>query len=236
MTRINKFIANCGVCSRRHAEELIVSGRVFVNGEVCRELSTQIGEGDRVFIDGAEIKPQAQKVFVLLNKPVGVVSTASDERGRKTVLDLIAGDARLSGLRLYPVGRLDADSDGLIILTNDGEFAKKISHPSSNTPKTYRAKVDDPINDGDIKILAGGVDILLSGGEIYKTKPCAARKIGKRELEITICEGKNRQIRKMLAKLGYHVESLTRIKEGDFELGDLKSGEYKIISRAEGNA
>lgn len=218
--RLNKFLANSGVCSRRKADEYIESGRVSVNGIVVTELGTKVTKKDKVCVDGKEITDDSQKVYVKLNKPVGVVSTAKEQFGRQCVTDLVD-----VGVRLYPVGRLDMYSEGLILLTNDGEFVNSIIHPTRHVSKTYEVTLTREISDEDIEKLKSGVDI---GG--YVTKKADITKLDSNMLKIVIYEGKNRQIRKMCEVLGYKVKRLKRIKIGRLELGTLKVGRYEFLS------
>lgn len=218
--RLNKFLANNGVCSRRKADEYIESGRVSINGVVVTELGTKVTEKDKVWVDGKEITDDSQKMYVKLNKPTGVVSTAKEQFGRQCVTDLV--DAKV---RLYPVGRLDMYSEGLILLTNDGEFANRITHPRSHVSKTYEVTLTQEVLDEDIEKLKSGVDI---GG--YVTKKAEVTRLDENVLKIVIYEGKNRQIRKMCEVTGYKVKKLKRIKIGELELGNLKIGKYEFLS------
>ena len=224
MERLQKIIANSGVCSRRKAEELISQGKVTVNGKIISELGFKADESDDIRVNGEKISAEQKAVF-LLNKPKNVISSSSDDRGRTTVVDLID-----SNLRLYPLGRLDYDSSGLLLLSNDGELMQKLIHPKYEVEKTYQVTIDGLINDNEISQLEKGIEI-----EDYVTAPAKAKLIRKNEnrytsfLEITIHEGKNREIRKMFEKLGYHVLKLHRIKEANIELGNLKSGEYRRL-------
>lgn len=218
--RLNKFLANNGVCSRRKADEYIESGRVSINGVVVTELGTKVTEKDKVWVDGKEITDDSQKMYVKLNKPTGVVSTAKEQFGRQCVTDLV--DAKV---RLYPVGRLDMYSEGLILLTNDGEFANRITHPRSHVSKTYEVTLTQEVLDEDIEKLKSGVDI---GG--YVTKKAEVTRLDENVLKIVIYEGKNRQIRKMCEVTGYKVKKLKRIRIGELELGDLKIGKYEFLS------
>ena len=224
MERLQKIIANSGICSRRKAEELISQGKVTVNGKIINELGFKANESDDIRVNGEKISAEQKAVF-LLNKPKNVISSSSDDRGRTTVVDLID-----SNLRLYPLGRLDYDSSGLLLLSNDGELMQKLIHPKYEVEKTYQVTIDGLINDNEISQLEKGIEI-----EDYVTAPAKVKLIRKNEnrytsfLEITIHEGKNREIRKMFEKLGYHVLKLHRIKEANIELGNLKSGEYRRL-------
>lgn len=224
MERLQKIIANSGICSRRKAEELISQGKVTVNGKIINELGFKANESDDIRVNGEKIAAEQKAVF-LLNKPKNVISSSSDDRGRTTVVDLID-----SNLRLYPLGRLDYDSSGLLLLSNDGELMQKLIHPKYEVEKTYQVTIDGLINDNEISQLEKGIEI-----EDYVTAPAKVKLIKKNEnrytsfLEITIHEGRNREIRKMFEKLGYHVLKLHRIKEANIELGNLKSGEYRRL-------
>ena len=224
MERLQKIIANSGICSRRKAEELISQGKVTVNGKIISELGFKANESDDIRVNGEKISAEQKAVF-LLNKPKNVISSSSDDSGRTTVVDLID-----SNLRLYPLGRLDYDSSGLLLLSNDGELMQKLIHPKYEVEKTYQVTIDGLINDNEISQLEKGIEI-----EDYVTAPAKVKLIRKNEnrytsfLEITIHEGKNREIRKMFEKLGYHVLKLHRIKEANIELGNLKSGEYRRL-------
>jgi len=217
MTRINKYLAESGVASRRAAEDLIRAGKVSINGKVVTELSTQIAETDKVAVDGKQVMGQSKKVYIALNKPAGVVTTCNDQFGRKTVLDLLKG----VDVRVYPVGRLDYDTEGLLILTNDGEFALRITHPSSETPKTYIAFLGKPVSAEQIHQLS------LGAGFNPPKSIAGTNKV----IEITITEGKNRQVRKMFETVGLKVTHLKRISIGSLTLGDLKVGEWRYLDK-----
>ncbi len=225
MERLQKVIANSGVCSRRKAEELITQGKVRVNGKIIRELGTKVSYADTVEVDGKNIN-QEEKEYIILNKPRGVVTTTSDEHKRKTVLDLIETDKRV-----YPIGRLDYDTTGALILTNDGELANLLTHPKSHVNKTYVAKVKGLVNKNDILMLRGGVKI-----DNYKTSPAGARIISYDKktdtsiVEITIHEGKNHQVKNMFAAINHEVLKLKREKISFLTLKGLKSGEYRYLS------
>lgn len=226
--RLQKFMARCGVASRRKCEELILDGRIKVNGTVITELGFKINpEKDMVYYMSNLIKPEEIKRYIMLNKPVGVVTTVKDEKNRKTILDLVKVDERI-----YPIGRLDYDSSGLIILTNDGDLYNKIIHPRSEVFKTYIVKVKGLFDKEKLETLRRGVDI---GG--YITAPCKARVVWSNstssELEISIHEGKNRQIRRMCSSLGHDVISLRRISIGKLTLGDLKQSNWRDLSEDE---
>ncbi len=214
--RLQKYIASAGVCSRRAAEEYIKNGRVKVNGKVVSELGVKVTTKDAVFVDNKKIEIENNKIYIMLNKPHGYITTMCDEKGRKCVKDLIHEKERV-----FPLGRLDRDTTGLLLLTNDGDFANKVMHPSKEIYKTYVAKIDKEITLEDVEKLKNGVDI----GDFVTSK--AKVKILKENLvEIKICEGKNRQVRRMFDSLGYKVLKLNRTKVGQLELKNLKMGSY----------
>ncbi|MBQ0036474.1 MAG: rRNA pseudouridine synthase [Firmicutes bacterium] len=224
MDRLQKIIANSGLCSRRKAEELILAGRVSVNGQVVDTLGFKAEDSDDIKVDGASLNSE-EKVVYMMNKPKNVISSTSDDRGRKTVLDLI--DCKY---RLYPMGRLDYDSTGLILLSNDGELMQQIIHPKYEVEKTYEVTIDGLIKKDEITKLENGVhidDYVTSNAKINLIRQNTNKYIS--FLTITIHEGKNREIRKMFQTLGYKVTKLHRIKEANLELGDLKYGEYRRL-------
>ena len=217
--RLNKFLSRSGVCSRRKADEYIESGRVSVNGNIVRELGVKVKDTDVIAVDKNEVDKTEEKIYIKLNKPVGFVSTAKEQFGRPCVTDLVK-----ITVRLYPVGRLDMFSEGLIILTNDGDFVNKVIHPTQHVKKTYEVTLSTKISENDIESLKNGIDI---GG--YITKEAFVNKIKDNVIEIIISEGKNRQIRKMCEALGYKVVKLKRTKIGQLSLGSLKPGEYERL-------
>ena len=228
MERLQKIIANSGVTSRRKAEELIKEGRVTVDGVVINELGTKVREDSNIEIDGVGIEKEP-KVYYLLNKPRGVVTTAKDEHGRKTVVDLIPTEKRI-----YPVGRLDYDTTGLLILTNDGDFTNALLHPKNKIDKTYIAKINGILSPSDLMKLKKGVYI-----DDYKTMPARikVRRIDKKNsvsfVELTIREGKNHQIKKMIESVGFEVLKLKREKIEFLTLNGLASGEYRLLNNKE---
>lgn len=231
MLRLQKYLADCGVASRRASEKLIKSGRVKVNGETVREMGVIIDEtADEVMFDGEPVRPVNRKIYIMLNKPVGYVSTVSDDKGRPTVLDLVSDVQD----RLFPVGRLDYDTEGLLLLTNDGDLTYKITHPKNDISKTYVAEVSGNIVMETINILRRGV--VIDG---YKTQPAEVEVIGATQygtkIEITIHEGKNRQIRKMFEALDCTVKRLKRTKEAGLMLGHLPTGKWRKLSESEVN-
>ena len=226
MIRLNKYIAECGICSRRKADILIESGKVLVNDIVIKDLGVKIDDTkDQVKVDGKTISKEDKFVYIMLNKPKGYVTTNSEQFGRKSVLDLIDTD-----YRIFPIGRLDMNTEGLLLLTNDGEFANKLMHPKNKVEKTYIANVKGNITKEKIENLRNGVDI---GG--YITKPAKVRIISKdnNEIEIKISEGKNRQVRKMCENVGLRVLDLKRTSVGKLNLGNLKIGKYRYLNKNE---
>jgi 23S rRNA pseudouridine2605 synthase len=223
--RLAKHLAHSGVASRRASETLIAQGRVTVGGEVVRDPARDVGEGEQVAVDGRLLDGFQAPVLYALNKPLGVLSTASDPHGRPTVLELIPEESR----RLYPVGRLDLDSEGLILLTNDGQLAHQLTHPRFEVPKTYRASVSGgPVNELGLQMLRDGVAL-----EDGPTAPAQVRALGRDRLEITIREGRNRQVRRMCEAIGHPVTRLCRVRFGPLELGDLASSAHRLLDESE---
>lgn len=225
--RLNKFLAACGVASRRDCDELIKQGKVKVNGKVA-ELGVEVSESDEVTVEGNKVALKKNEYYIL-NKPKGYLSTVSDERGRKTVMDLMP-----SGVgRIYPVGRLDYDSEGLLILTTDGELAQRLTHPSNEVPKTYLVKIEGTATEATLNSIRSGIEI--EGG--YVTKKCKAHIVETNKeytkIHITITEGKNREIRKMFAAIGREVVLLKRIKIGELTLRGLDRGAWRKLSPQE---
>jgi 23S rRNA pseudouridine2605 synthase len=223
--RLAKFLAHAGVASRRGAEEVIAAGRVTVGGHPVTDPALDVGESDRVAVDGRLLPGPEPRVVYALNKPLGVLSTARDTHGRRTVLELVPDE----GLRLYPVGRLDADSTGLILLTNDGELANLLTHPRFEVPKTYLAEVGGaPVTDRTLRRLREGLE--LDDGP---TAPARVRRLGPRTLELTIHEGRNRQVRRMCEAVGHPVIALTRTAFGPLALAGLAPGSWRLLDQAE---
>ena len=226
MERLQKVIANLGYCSRRKAEELIKNGQVLVNGQVVNELGVKVKTSDSICVEGNILDNNKNYEYYLLNKPRGVVTTTNDEFGRKTVLDLV-----ISSNRIYPVGRLDYDTTGALLLTNDGNLANKLMHPSSNIEKTYIAKIEGVMNPTSIMKLKKGV--VIDG---YKTTPAKVKvksidkKMNKSIVQITITEGKNHQVKNMFEAVGHKVLKLKREKYAIFDVKDLKVGEYRKLT------
>lgn len=227
--RLNSYIAKCGVTSRRKADELIKNGLVCVNGKKVYDMGHKVTACDDVQVEGIHIKKSDDKVYILLNKPVGVISSSKDQFERQTVMDIVGN----VGQRLHNVGRLDYDTSGLIILTNDGDFTYKLTHPKYHIEKTYVAKVKGLLTKEDLALLRNGIVI----DNNYKTAPAKVKvlKVNKAttNVEITIYEGKNRQIRKMFAKIGHEVQKLKRIKIGNIEMGNLKEGRWRNLGKSD---
>lgn len=226
--RLQKYMAACGVASRRKCEEIILNGRVKVNNETIKELGTKIDiNNDIVCVDNKVITPEEQKVYIALNKPEGYVSTVKDEKGRKTILDLV-----LVKERIYPIGRLDYDTSGLILLTNHGEVYNKIIHPRVAIDKVYIALVEGIPDDNIIKTFEKGIDI---GDYITAPGKCEILKKynNSTELKITIHEGKNRQVRRMCQAVGHPVIKLKRISVGYITLGGLEKGKWRYLNQTE---
>jgi 23S rRNA pseudouridine2605 synthase len=220
--RLAKYLAHSGVASRRRAEEMIAAGRVRVGGEVVRDPARDVAHESGVEVDGRPVAPEPREVWVL-NKPAGVTSTAREPGRRRAVTDLVASDRRL-----YPAGRLDADSTGLILLTNDGDLANRLTHPRFEVPRTYRARLRRPPADADLRALRQGIE--LDDG---RTAPARVRRVSPRVVEITIHEGRNRQVRRMAEAIGNEVVELTRIAFGPLRLGDLPEGAARRATKAE---
>ena len=228
MERLQKVIAQAGVTSRRKAEELIKEGKVKVNGVVVTELGTKVSSKDEIAVNDRIIEKEA-KEYYLLNKPRGVVTTTSDDKNRKTVLDYINTEARI-----YPVGRLDYDTTGALLLTNDGEFANILMHPNNQVDKVYLAKLNGIIKGEQINQLKNGVmldDVLVKATRVKLKKVDPAKNTSM--VEITIHEGKNHQVKRMFEAVGFLVDKLTRERIGVFQIKDLKSGEYRKLTPKE---
>lgn len=224
--RLGKRVATAGVASRRKSEELITAGKVRVNGNIVKDPATDVSESDAIEVSGKPVVADESETY-LLNKPLGIISSASDEKGRQTVVDLVS-----SSSRLYPVGRLDVDSSGLILLTNDGGLANRLTHPRYEVPKTYRVELQGRITEKAVRSLRNGVRL-----EDGQTAP-ARVSLQKRSkagstIELTIREGRNRQVRRMAEAVGFPVKALSRIALGPLRLGRLKPGQFKRLSSAE---
>lgn len=226
--RLQKYMSRCGIASRRKSEELILEGRVKVNNVIINELGFKVNsELDRVFVDNTLIKPVDQKIYIMLNKPEGVISSVKDDRNRKTVIDVIGIKEKI-----FPIGRLDYDTSGLLLLTNDGEVYNKIIHPRKEVNKIYIAKVKGIFSEEEIKAFENGVDI----GD-YVTARSKIKILKKYfdscEVKITIHEGKNRQVRRMCSAFNHEVISLKRISIGEITLKDLEKGKWRNLSEKE---
>ena len=227
--RLQKYLALCNVASRRASEEIILSGRVMVNGIIITELGTKVKEGDEVKVDGNVVSAESKKIYIMLNKPVGYVTTVSDDQGRPTVMDLVSGDIRK---RLYPVGRLDFNTEGLLLLSNDGDFTYKITHPKHKLDKAYEVWVTGKAETNAIRKLEQGIYI-----DGRKTAPAKVDVLesskGSAVLSITIHEGRNRQVRKMCQAVGFKVMGLRRVSEGGLVLGNLPLGKWRHLNENE---
>lgn len=226
--RINKYIADAGICSRRKADELISNGNVKINGLTVKELGVDVAEGDVVEVNGSVIEAGHRKVYVAVNKPAGVITSMDDDRERETVADIVADIPE----RLFPVGRLDYNTTGLLIMTNDGQLTYTLTHPKHEVYKTYVAKVEGVLSGARAAKLRRGVDI---GG--FVTSPARVKVLKQMPryavVEISIREGKNRQVRKMFAAVGNKVRELKRTQIGEIRLGRLKEGHYRKLTREE---
>lgn len=220
--RLVKYLAHGGVASRRSAERIIAAGRVTVRGEVVTDPARDVSGEDDVRVDGSPVSEESLEVWAV-NKPAGVVSTAREPGARQAVVSLVRSDARL-----YPVGRLDADTTGLLLLTNDGELANRLTHPRYEVSKAYRAELRRAPSEADLRKLAEGV--VLEDGP---TAPAAVRRIGERHVEIVLREGRNRQVRRMVEAVGNQVVALRRVRFGRIELGDLPVGGARRLSAEE---
>ena len=226
--RLNKYIASAGICSRRKADELIAAGNVKINGAVMREMGYDVQEGDRVSVNGRPVEAEGNKVYVAVNKPKGYITSMDDDRDRATVAQLVSDIPE----RLFPVGRLDYNTTGLLLMTNDGDLAYRLTHPKHEVYKTYVAMVSGVVSDARLARLRKGVDI---GG--FVTSPAKVRVIKQNQrstvVEISIREGKNRQVRKMFKAVGNTVIELERIAIGDVRLGHMQQGHYRKLTRRE---
>ena len=229
MERLQKVIASTGYCSRRKAEELIKEGKVMVDNEIITTLGHKVLSNAEIIIEGVLLEKE-NKVYFLLNKPRGVISSVKDDKKRTTVVDLID-----TNIRIYPVGRLDYDTTGLLILTNDGEFANILMHPSNNVEKVYMAKLKGILKKEQIDALKSGVEI--DEGITVSAKRVKLKKVDLKTntclVQITICEGKNHQVKKMFSAVGFEVLKLKREKEGFFDLKNLQSGEFRKLTPKE---
>ena len=227
LERLQKIIARAGVCSRREAEKLILSGRVTVDGKIITELGAKADTSkNKIRVDGKLLRFDTEKIYILLNKPRGYVSTVHDERWRKTILELID-----TSERIYPVGRLDLNSEGLILLTNDGELTNLLIHPRFEVEKTYRARISGDLTEEKLDKLRAGIEL-----EDGLTAPAEIYRLDKDLVEITIHEGRNRQVRRMFSAIGCDVKRLKRIKFANLTLDGVKVGNYRRLTAAEINS
>jgi 23S rRNA pseudouridine2605 synthase len=228
-TRLNKYIAQAGVASRRRADELIAYGKVRVNGKVVRELGTIVKAGDKVDVSGTPIAPIAQTAYLVVHKPPGVMTTMRDPQGRRTVADLVP-----KGMpRVVPVGRLDYDTAGVLLMTNDGDLANRLLHPRYGVEKTYRATIAGRLSPDDVKALHDGVK--LDGGEFADGAlvRVVAVRAGSSVVDVSVREGRNRQVRRMFEALGHPVQALVRLRFGPIALGDLPAGHTRALTPKE---
>jgi 23S rRNA pseudouridine2605 synthase len=225
--RINKFLAESGIASRRQCDKLIEEGKVTINGSLCT-LGQEVTEKDSVKVDGVLVRPQEKKEYYMMNKPKGYVSTVKDDKDRPTVMDLLPAGAG----RVFPVGRLDYDSEGMLIFTNDGEMTFRLTHPKNEVPKTYLIRIEGIISDLALGKLRGGVEI-----DGVRTKKCNVKVVEEQDsytkMHITITEGRNRQVRKMLEAVGKEVIFLKRIKIGELTLKGLDRGKVRKLTAEE---
>ena len=226
--RLNKFLAHAGVASRRAADTLIMQGHVTVNGEVVQEMGYKVQPKDVVKFKGKPIKPVDKLVYYLLNKPRNVLSTSQDERGRRTVIDILAKKVTE---RVYPVGRLDRNTSGLILLTNDGELTKKLSHPSHKVPKVYHVTLDKNFSLKDMETVRQG--ITLEDGEIKADSLHYMENMSKREVQIELHSGKNRIVRRIFEHLGYEVVKLDRVYYAGLTKKNLPRGFFRPLTKEE---
>ena len=224
--RINKSLAECGLASRRASEQMITAGRVKLNGKIVTDLATDVSEDDFVTVDGKRAQPIHKHIYLMLNKPKGYITSTNDEKGRKTVMDLL--DKKFANKRIFPIGRLDYDTEGLLLLTTDGDLCNRISHPRNDISKTYVAKIENEVSEEELNKLRGGV--ILDG---VKTKRCRITVLefdGKlTRLEVVISEGRNRQVRRMFESINREVVFLKRVGVGELKLGGLGRGECREL-------
>ena len=232
--RINKYLAECGLASRRKCEQFILDGQVTVNGKIITDLATTINPTDRVKVGAKVMALPTKHVYLMLNKPKGCVTTVSDDKGRKTVKDIVKKDYHTT--RLFPIGRLDYDTEGLLILTTDGDLCNRLTHPSSEIEKVYSAKVEGEVTEFDLNTIRRGVEI---DGKM--TKKCRARLVEYVQrtklstVEVAISEGMNREVRKMFEAIGKNVTFLKRVAVGDLRLRGVDRGSYRKMTMEEVN-
>ncbi|MCH5351212.1 MAG: rRNA pseudouridine synthase [Clostridiales bacterium] len=225
--RINKYLSSCGIDSRRKCEQLVIDGRVKINGKKITDLATDVNDYDIVEVDGHYVTLKDKKTYIMLNKPKGCVTTVSDDKGRKTVLDFVKVKTRV-----YPVGRLDYDTEGLLLLTDDGDLANIIMHPRNAVRKTYSVRVEGELTDPELKKIRNGVEF-----EGVKYSPAEVKVVGvekgETKLTVTVAEGKNHEIKKILEAVGKTVSFLKRVSIGDLKVGGLKRGEWRYLKPEE---
>ncbi len=226
--RLNKYLAHCGVASRRQAAEMIKAGRVAVNGSVQAEPGYQIQQGDEVTLDGNKLQPATRMVYLLMNKPKDVLSTVKDEKGRRTVIDLLAGKVIE---RVFPVGRLDRDTTGLILLTNDGDLAERMTHPRYKMKKVYNATLNSPLTKADLQKVRDGLELEDGPVKVNWIEYLSADK--KQEISLEISVGRNRIVRRIFEHLGYEVTKLDRVYLGGLTKKDLKRGWWRPLTDQE---
>ncbi len=224
LIRLNKFISLCGISSRRNADEIILQGKIKINGKIVKELGTKINPNvDKVFFNSQQIVFLDKKIYIVFNKPKNCITTSSDEKNRETVLNYINVKERI-----FPIGRLDKDTTGVLLLTNDGEFANKLMHPKFEVPKKYLVKIDKPILFEDIKKIEKGIKL-----EDGITSPSKVNVVNKKEILITIHEGRNKQIRRMFEALEYEIKSLHRVEYASITCNSLPKGKWKYLTKRE---
>ncbi|MCI8413221.1 MAG: rRNA pseudouridine synthase [Clostridia bacterium] len=228
--RINKYLAECGFAGRRGCEQIVLAGRVKINGKQVTNLATTVEENDLVTVDGKRAQPIHKHIYLMLNKPKGYITTTSDEKGRKTVLELLGN--KFSDKRIFPVGRLDYETEGLLLLTTDGDLCNRITHPRNEITKTYVAKIENEVSEDELNKLRAGV--ILDG---VKTKRCRISVLGFDDkitrLEVVISEGRNRQVRRMFETINREVIFLKRVGIGELKLGGLSRGEWRELKPKE---
>ena len=229
-TRLNKYLALCGLGSRRKVEELIAAGRITVNGAVTARMGTVVGPGDRVACDGKTVGLREERLYLMMNKPRGYITTTSDEKDRLTVMDLVPEKYRRAGV--YPVGRLDRDTEGLLLLTNDGDLAYRLTTPRFHVTKEYRVELDRPLEEDDRNRISRGIYIHQLD---LKTRPSRVECTDetRRHVRMAIAEGKNRQIRYTFTNCGYAVKKLERVGYGGLSLKRLRRGTLRVLTAAE---